>query len=79
RSGLVAERASADVALFGAFRTETTYTAKTLALLAGGGLQRLRVLFWNTYISIEPDPSRDAGGSCSWPDGEPSAHSATAP
>ena len=53
-----AERAERDVAAHEGFRTETTYTAKTLALLASGGLQNRKVLFWNTFSALEPDPAR---------------------
>ncbi|PCE30709.1 1-aminocyclopropane-1-carboxylate deaminase/D-cysteine desulfhydrase [Burkholderia ubonensis] len=77
RAGVVAERARADVAQLGAFRTEATYTAKTLALLAGGGLQRRRVLFWNTYSAIDPDPSREVADTDEFDDGMPFPHAAT--
>jgi len=53
-----ADKAERDVAAHGEFRTETTYTAKTLAMLANGGLQGRRVLFWNTFSAIEPDSER---------------------
>lgn len=79
RGGLVAERARADVEQFGAFRTETTYTAKTLALLAGGGLRQRRVLFWNTYSAIDPDPMRDAADACAPAGGAPFSRCATEP
>ncbi|WP_084437964.1 1-aminocyclopropane-1-carboxylate deaminase/D-cysteine desulfhydrase [Niveispirillum irakense] len=57
-AGPVADRAAEDVAGLGAFRTETTYTAKTLAMLADGGLTNRRVLFWNTFSAVEPDLDR---------------------
>jgi len=52
-----AEHAERDVAAHEGFRTETTYTAKTLALLATGGLRGRKVLFWNTFSALEPDPA----------------------
>ena len=54
----MAEQAECDVAAHAGFRTETTYTAKTLALLASGGLWNRNVLFWNTFSALEPDPAR---------------------
>jgi D-cysteine desulfhydrase len=53
-----AERAMADVAALGDFRTELTYTGKSLALFAKGGLAGRRVVFWNTYSAIDPDPGK---------------------
>ncbi len=47
-------QAAQDVAEVGGFRTETTYTAKTLGLLAGGALANRRVLFWNTFSAVDP-------------------------
>ncbi|MAG58608.1 MAG: 1-aminocyclopropane-1-carboxylate deaminase [Planctomycetes bacterium] len=42
------------------FRAEGTYTAKTLAHAARGGLARRRVLFWNTYSGHDPTVSEAA-------------------
>jgi 1-aminocyclopropane-1-carboxylate deaminase/D-cysteine desulfhydrase-like pyridoxal-dependent ACC family enzyme len=49
-------QAASDVAELGGFRTETTYTAKTLAMFVGHELRGRRVLFWNTYSAIDPEP-----------------------
>jgi D-cysteine desulfhydrase len=57
-SNPLADRAKRDVGEAGSFRTETTYTAKSLAYLAGGGLGNRRVLFWNTYSAVDPDRAR---------------------
>jgi D-cysteine desulfhydrase len=46
--------AATDVAEAGGFRTDLTYTAKCLGLLARGTLRRRRVLFWNTYSAVDP-------------------------
>jgi D-cysteine desulfhydrase len=43
-----------DVAQQGSFRTEVTYTGKTLAFLRTDALRGRRVLFWNTFSAIEP-------------------------
>jgi len=57
-SNPLADRAECDVAEAGSFRTETTYTAKSLAFLSGGGLEQRRVLFWNTFSAVDPDRAR---------------------
>jgi D-cysteine desulfhydrase len=53
-----AERAMEDVAALSDFRTELTYTGKSLALFAKGGLAGRRVVFWNTYSATDPDPDK---------------------
>lgn len=53
-----AEQAASDVAELSDFRTETTYVAKTLAMFLQHKLEGRRVLFWNTYSAVNPDPSR---------------------
>lgn len=50
------KQAADDVAASGYFRTETTYTGKTLGLLASKALAGRRVLFWNTCSAIDPKP-----------------------
>lgn len=50
------DQAARDVAETGCFRTETTYVAKTLALFLGERLRGRRVLFWDTYSAVDPDP-----------------------
>jgi D-cysteine desulfhydrase len=50
-----ADLAAQDVAELGEFRTETTYGAKTLALLRKQDLRNRRVLFWDTYSAVDPD------------------------
>ena len=50
------DRAAQDVAELADFRTETTYVAKTLAMFVQQNLQGRRVLFWNTYSAVDPDP-----------------------
>lgn len=55
-----AEQAAADVANAQDscnFRTETTYIAKTLAMFRQHTLRGRRVLFWNTYSAVDPDPA----------------------
>lgn len=52
-----AEQAARDVASASDFRTEITYIAKTLAMFRRQTLQGRRVLFWNTYSAVDPDPS----------------------
>lgn len=51
------DQAARDVAELGGFRTETTYVAKTLALFLGERLRGRRVLLWNTYSAVDPDPA----------------------
>ncbi|MDE2427615.1 MAG: pyridoxal-phosphate dependent enzyme [Burkholderiales bacterium] len=51
-----AEQAARDVAECSDFRTETTYIAKTLAMFRAKNLAGRRVLFWNTYSAVDPDP-----------------------
>ncbi|HEX3883781.1 MAG TPA: pyridoxal-phosphate dependent enzyme [Stellaceae bacterium] len=51
-----AEEAMEDVAELGDFRTELTYTGKSLAYFAAGNLAGRRVVFWNTYSAVDPDP-----------------------
>ncbi|MFC5498089.1 1-aminocyclopropane-1-carboxylate deaminase/D-cysteine desulfhydrase [Caenimonas terrae] len=53
----LSDRAALDVAELADFRTETTYVAKTLALFQQRDLQGRRVLFWNTYSAVDPDPA----------------------
>lgn len=53
-----AERAMEDVAELSDFRTELTYTGKSLALFTGAGLAGRRVVFWNTYSATDPDPDK---------------------
>ena len=48
------KQAADDVAASGYFRTETTYTGKTLGLLASKALAGRRVLFWNTCSAVDP-------------------------
>lgn len=50
------KQATDDVAASGYFRTETTYTGKTLGLLASKVLAGRRVLFWNTCSAVDPKP-----------------------
>ena len=60
QSNAAAEQAARDVASASEssnFRTETTYIAKTLAMFRHSTLQGRRVLFWNTYSAVDPDPS----------------------
>lgn len=47
-------RAAEDVAALGSFRTDVTYTAKCLGLLARGSLRERRVVYWNTYSALDP-------------------------
>jgi D-cysteine desulfhydrase len=46
--------AATDVAAAADFRTDLTYTAKCLGLLARGTLRGRRILFWNTYSAVDP-------------------------
>lgn len=50
-----------EVKRHGSFRTDVTYTGKTLALFRTSTLAERRVLFWNTYSARDPDlpPIRD--------------------
>jgi D-cysteine desulfhydrase len=59
--GLASEEAQAtmaEVAELGSFRTDVTYTGKSLALLRAGKLAGRRVLFWNTFSATDPDPAQ---------------------
>lgn len=49
-------RAAENVASAADFRTDVTYTAKCLGLLARGSLRRRRVLYWNTLSAVDPVP-----------------------
>jgi D-cysteine desulfhydrase len=57
QSNTEAEQAARDVAMASNFRTETTYIAKTLAMFRQYTLQGRRVVFWDTYSAVDPDPS----------------------
>jgi 1-aminocyclopropane-1-carboxylate deaminase/D-cysteine desulfhydrase-like pyridoxal-dependent ACC family enzyme len=51
------DQAARDVAALADCRTETTYVAKTLALFVREQLRGRRVLFWNTYSAVDPEPA----------------------
>lgn len=51
-----AASAREDVAAYGDFRTELTYTGKSLAYVRENNLTRRKVVFWNTYSAVDPDP-----------------------
>ena len=57
QSNADADEAAREVAEVSNFRTETTYISKTLAMFRKQTLQGRRVLFWNTYSAVDPDPS----------------------
>ena len=57
QSNADADEAAKEVAEASNFRTETTYISKTLAMFRKSTLQGRRVLFWNTYSAVDPDPS----------------------
>lgn len=56
RASAEALAAMADVEQQGSIRTEVTYTGKTLALFRRPLLSGRRVLFWNTYSAVDPEP-----------------------
>ena len=53
-SNPLAEQAMEDVKQHGTFRTEITYTGKTLALFKTKTLVNRKVVFWNTYSAVDP-------------------------
>ncbi len=57
------QAAARDVAAFGSFRTEITYTEKCLGLLADHKLSDRNVLFWNTYSAVDPQAPNIGGGA----------------
>jgi D-cysteine desulfhydrase len=59
------QAAARDVLALGGFRTEVTYTEKCLGLLADGKLSDRKVLFWNTYSAVDPQPPVYAAGAAS--------------
>lgn len=50
----IAEEAMAEVRSYGNFRTELTYTGKSLAIFKGDLLRNRKVVFWNTYSAVDP-------------------------
>ncbi|GGH14307.1 pyridoxal-phosphate dependent enzyme [Mucilaginibacter phyllosphaerae] len=57
----LASAAMGDVQQHGSFRTEITYTGKTLAVFKNPLLHSRRVVFWNTYSAINPGEKLEAG------------------
>jgi D-cysteine desulfhydrase len=54
-SNKLADAAMADVENHGDFRTETTYTGKTLGIFKNETLKGRKVVFWNTYSAVDPN------------------------
>lgn len=54
-SNKLAEAAMVDIEKKGDFRTEITYTGKTLGIFKTDTLKGRKVVFWNTYSAVDPN------------------------
>lgn len=62
-SNPAADEAMEDVRKYSNFRTEITYTGKSLAVFKTDTLKNRRVVFWNTYSAVEPNFDKTNDGN----------------